>query len=107
MSSNNAQVEADYRVQFNAALAKVYRPGSMETGVIECHGMINNNAGDAKMLRIMIGALTDKSILSHSTEFRNYTAMGFHAAMFGYLASVYKTQLLDPLDRPPSTTKTF
>ena len=59
------------------------------------------------MLRVFIGALTDKNLFTNSRDLSNFTAMGFHAAMFGYLASVYKENLLDPLDRPVSTKKTY
>jgi hypothetical protein len=30
----------------------------------------------------------------------------FHAQMFGYLAQCFKTDLKDPLDKPPSLAKT-
>jgi hypothetical protein len=33
--------------------------------------------------------------------------MGFHAAMFGYLARVFKKDMLYSLDRPPTHRRTF
>jgi hypothetical protein len=31
----------------------------------------------------------------------------YHAQMFGYLAEAFKTELKDPLDKPPSLVKTL
>ena len=59
------------------------------------------------MVRIVIGALTDASILANPSAGKNYTAMGFHAAMFGYLARIFKNGLVDPLDKPSTRKKTF
>jgi len=78
------------RAAFQQALAKVYLPNSVETGVVECHRMINHYSQDPKMLRIFISTLTDKTILQQDRDPKNHSAMGFHAAMFGYLASTYQ-----------------
>ena len=31
----------------------------------------------------------------------------FHAQMFGYMAKCFKTELKDPLDKPPSLIRTL
>jgi hypothetical protein len=77
----------------------------METGVVECHRLIRNNSEDRKMVRIAIGALTDKTLLAQAGS--NFLAMGFHAAMFGYLASIFKKEMVDSIDKPASRKKTL
>ena len=56
------------------------------------------------MVRIVIGALTDKAVLKTNT---NVVGMSFHAAMFGELAKFFKLDMVDPLDKPPSVRKTY
>lgn len=74
-------------------------------GVTECHRLMQENSHDRKSVRVFIGSLTDKSIVaSHST---NVTSMAFHAAMFGYLATMFKKNMIDNLDKAPSRIKTY
>jgi len=56
------------------------------------------------MVRIVIGALTDKAVLKTNT---NVVGMSFHAAMFGELAKFFKLDMVDPLDKPGRRASTF
>jgi len=80
---------------------------TMETGMTDCHNMIREYSDSPQMVRIVIGALTDAGILANPSAGKNYTAMGFHAAMFGYLSRIFGNKLIDTLDVPPSTYKTY
>jgi hypothetical protein len=77
----------------------------MEAGVKECHKLIRDNSEDRQMVRIVIAALTDKTVLAQGSG--NFTATGFHAAMFGYLARIFKKDMVDSLDKPASRKKTL
>jgi len=56
------------------------------------------------MVRIVIGALTDKAVLKTNT---NVVGMSFHAAMFGELAKFFKLDMVDPLDKPGRRASTL
>lgn len=74
-------------------------------GVTECHRLMQENNTDRACVRLFIGCLTDKNtIITQST---NVTSMALHAAMFGYLSTVFKKSLIDPLDRAPNRDKTY
>jgi hypothetical protein len=79
-------------------LVKLYDPSTMDRGVLDCHRMIREHQDDPQLVRIVIGALTDKGIMKGLYTGQNYTAMGYHAAMFGYLARIVKKGLMDTLD---------
>ena len=73
----------------------------------DCHRIIREGDDDRAIVRIVIGALTDKSILGKPEAGKNYTAMGIHAAMFGYLAKTFKHNMIDPIMRPASRKRTY
>ena len=54
-----------------------------------------------------MGSLTDRNLLTKLYAGKNYTAMGYHAAMFGYLARVVQKGLMDTKDQMPSLKKTL
>ena len=94
----------EVRVEFNLALARVYKPASQKKGVDQCHEMISANREDRQALRVFMGALTDKSLLQGNPK---AMAVAFHASMFGQLAKNFKQNFVDPLDKPGKRTKTF
>lgn len=65
---------------------------------------MRENFDDRQLVRIVIGALTDKAVLKTNT---NVTGMAFHAAMFGELAQIFKTNMVDPLDKPGRRLSTY
>jgi hypothetical protein len=88
-------------------LVKLYEPTTMDRGVLDCHRLIREHVDDPQLVRIVMGALTDKTILTQLYTGKNYTAMGYHAAMFGYLARIVQKGLMDTLDQMPSLKKTL
>ena len=56
------------------------------------------------MVRIAISALTDRNTTQNCN---NLTAMAFHASLFGFLAKMFTTEMIDTLDKPESKVKTF
>ena len=48
--------------------------------------------------------LTDKDMLPTEREDKFYLGAAMHAAMFGYLAKTYKTNMVNPLDRTREKT---
>jgi hypothetical protein len=56
-------------------------------GVTECHRLIAENCTDRQSVRVFIGSLTDKTTIA--TQATNVTSMALHAAMFGYMATMF------------------
>jgi len=56
--------------------------------VLDCHKIIREQSEEPKLVRLVMGSLTDRNLLTKLYAGKNYTAMGYHAAMFGYLARV-------------------
>jgi len=75
------------RVDFNLALARVYKPASQKKGVDQCNKMIEESSDDRQVLRVFMGALTDKTLLAGKPS---SMAVAFHASMFGFLAKAFK-----------------
>jgi hypothetical protein len=69
------------------ALARVYKPASQKKGVDQCHKMIEESSDDRQLLRVFMGALTDKTLLTGQPK---SMAIAFHASMFGFLAKSFK-----------------
>jgi len=95
---------SDIRIAFNQNLSRIYNPSTFEKAVRECHRLIRENNNDRQMVRVVIGALTDKDVTKNAT---NMTAMGFHASMFGFLAKEFGKDLVDSLDKPGTRAKTY
>jgi hypothetical protein len=74
-------------------------------GVTECHRLMQENSNDRRCVRLFIGSLTDRSIVASQST--NVTSMAFHAAMFGYLATMFKKNMIDNLDKAPSRDRTY
>ena len=83
--SNNgvAQSLSDLRLAFNQNLARVYNNATQDKGISECHKIMKENSEDRGVVRLVIGALTDKQVIKGHEK--NANAMGFHASMFGFL----------------------
>ncbi len=77
----------------------------MEAGVTTCHQVIRENSEDRQALKIIISALTDKVIFVDPISEKNTTAIGIHAAMFGFLAENFGTNMVNPTDK--NRKKTF
>lgn len=86
----------EVRIAFNLNLARIYQPAAQQKGFQECHNLIKEHADDEQMVRVVIGALTDKSFVGVK-EKGNDQAKGFHASMFGTLASIFKIRMIDHL----------
>lgn len=93
------------RVDFNLALARIYKPESQEKGVIQCQEMLEQGGENSKLFRIFMGALLDKSLLKTGTQ--SAYPMSFHASLFGDMAKSFKTNFKDPIDKPAKRTKTY
>jgi hypothetical protein len=52
----------------------------------------------------MLGVLCDKTTLAANEK--KTMGLMYHVQMFGYLAQYFKTDLRDPLDKPPDVVKT-
>ena len=96
----------ELRNKFLPCLAKIYDNATQQDGVIRCHTMIKENSDNAESLRVILGALCDKSLQTANADKKPQGLM-FHVQMFGFLAQQFKTELKDPLDRPPSLPKTI
>ena len=53
----------EVRIEFNANLAKLYKPATQQKGLTACHSLIAEHKNEPKMVRVAIGALTDKTNL--------------------------------------------
>jgi len=90
----------ELRNNFQRSLGKLNDNDTKEVGFQEIKAMISsNNTGEA--LRIYIGLL--------SFYYNNCTqsAKEIQVLLIGYMASVYRDSLLDPLDKPPNLMKTI
>jgi hypothetical protein len=87
-------------------LAKVYENDTKKDGVLGCHRIIQRNCDNPAVLRVVLGALCDRGSQLANADKKPHGLM-FHAQMFGYLAKCFKTDLKDPLDKPPSLIKTI
>ncbi len=87
-------------------LSKVYDNATKKDGVLSCHRIIQKYCDDPNVLRIIIGALCDKSSVTANAQKKMHGLM-FHAQMFGYLSQCFKTEMKDPIDKPPSLVKTI
>jgi len=68
--------------------------------------MIKENSLDPEALRVILAALCDKTLATTHADKKPQGLM-FHVQMFGFLAQQFKTEMQDPLDKPPSLAKTI
>lgn len=111
MAAKNIPKEAkesvtELRNEFMMNLAKVYDNDTKKDGVLGCHRIITRHSENPAALRVILGALCDRSSQAANSDKKPHGLM-FHAQMFGYLAKCFKTELKDPLDKPPSLIKTI
>ena len=107
-SANTAKARdarSDLRVKFNLALARVYQHAAHENGVGDCHRLMEEYCDRRENLRIFMSLLTDKTLVVGTSSY--VVGKALHASLFGMLAGVFKSELIDPLDKPPSKRKTF
>lgn len=71
-----------------------------------CHMIIRQNNDSPQALRVILGVLCDRSTLAAQEQAKNPNSLMFHVELFGELAKSFKTELLDPVDKIPSVTKT-
>jgi len=70
--------------------------------VTECHKIIQTNSDSPQSLRVILGILQEQS-----KQVTEGAGKEVYALLFGYLGKVWKGELKDPLDRPPSLNKTI
>ena len=85
---------------FQESLNKISKNDTKEVGMNECKKIIENNS-DQGSLRVYLSLLCEKHKNSTTSN------KELQVLLFGHLAKVYKTELLDPLDKPPNLLKTI
>lgn len=98
---------SDVGIAFNQQLARIYNPSTQTPAVEECIRLINENSSNRQMVRIVIGALTDKDLTNSKTSYSANNALGFHASLFGRLAFAFKDDMIDPIDKPATRLNTW
>lgn len=100
----------DMRIAFNLNLARLYNSATQQKGMIECKKLMAEYSSEGQvrqMVRIVLGALTDKSLVTSASNSANYMSLGLHASLFGELAQICKKDMIDPIDKVPNRRKTF
>ena len=98
-------------IQFNKNLARVYDRGSHQSGVTDCHQMLQQHCAMIESVPIFLKALLDKAVptLAKDGEKASYNHVVFaaHIGLLGRMASLYKFGLVDATrDSDPSVAKT-
>ena len=88
------------RNKFQINLGKLNSNSTKEVAFSQLKNIISNNATQ-DALRVYIGAL------SSYDQNSSLTAKEILALLYGYIANVYKENLMDPLDKPPNIIKTI
>eukprot|EP00826_Nyctotherus_ovalis_P025491 TRINITY_DN1976_c0_g5_i1.p1 TRINITY_DN1976_c0_g5~~TRINITY_DN1976_c0_g5_i1.p1 ORF type:complete len:222 (+),score=39.36 TRINITY_DN1976_c0_g5_i1:72-737(+) len=87
------------RNSFRKALTKLSSNETKDIAIRELQKLIGENA-TSEALRIFLAALTEQN------KPINTLAKEAHIALLGYVASVFKEEMVDALDKPPSLLKT-
>ena len=87
------------RSDFQQALSKLYRTDTLDLAMNELKTLIMNN-NTPSSLRVFLSSLTEYK------KIPTPTAQECEVSLFGYIASQYKENLIDPLDKNPSLLKT-
>ncbi len=87
------------RKSFQVSLNKLSSNDTKEIGYQECKRVIDFNT-DPACLRIYLSLLCERHKNSTTSN------KELQILLFGHLARVYRGNLLDPLDKPPSLLKT-
>ena len=85
---------------FQHFLGKLNDKNTTEISFKKCKEIIEKNCHQ-EALRIYLRAL------SSLTSTTNVTAKEYYALLYGFISSVYKENLMDPLDMPPNIIKTI
>ena len=98
-------------IEFNKHLVRVYDRGSHQSGVADCHQMLQQHCTMIESVPIFLKALLDKSVptLAKDGEKASYNHVVFtaHIGLIGRMASLYKFGLVDATrDSDPSVAKT-
>jgi len=88
----------DVRQAFQVGLNKIANAQTREIGLKEIQGIILTN-NSPNNLRVYFSSLKDLK-RHHDAATKEVEVL-----IFGYIATVYKTNLLDPLDKPPNLLK--
>eukprot|EP00347_Sterkiella_histriomuscorum_P007209 403349842 len=86
----------DLRNEFQLQLAKVYENHTRKEGTQACFRIIQRNVDNPQALRVILGALCDRSSQVANSDKKPQGLM-FHVQMFGFVAKCFKTELIDPL----------
>lgn len=99
ISSNNSLI-----TKFQICLGKLNDNSTKEVAFTEIKNMILKNYPSQNALRSYL------SVLNSTTSQTNHmtaSAKELHCLIYGFIASVYTFNLLDPLDHPPNLLKTI
>ena len=88
------------RNKIQPILGKLNDNTTKEVAFTQLKNIISSNSSQAA-LRVYIGALSSY----HNNS--NQTAKEILALLYGYIATIYKENLMDPLDKPPNIIKTI
>ena len=88
------------RNKIQPILGKLNDNTTKEVAFTQLKNIISSNTSQAA-LRVYIGALSSY----HNNS--NQTAKEILALLYGYIATIYKENLMDPLDKPPNIIKTI
>jgi len=99
-NTNSKTINAELRNTFSRYLGKLNDNHTVDVGFNEIKKMIDK-FNSAEALRIYIGSL---SILNKNST---HQAKEVQALIVGYIASKYRDNLIDPLDKPGNVLKTI
>ena len=88
------------RNKIQPILGKLNDNNTKEVAFTQLKNIISSNSSQSA-LRVYIGALSSYNNNS------NQTAKEILALLYGYIATIYKENLMDPLDKPPNIIKTI
>ena len=85
----------ELRKEFINSLEKLSDNNTREIGYKDLKQLIQNNSNSYQALRIYLN-----SLLNFQTQ--NLKAKEIIILLYGYIGQIYKNNLLDPIDHPPS-----
>ena len=93
-------------MQLYKSIIKLNDDNLIEEGITELQNLIKNNDNQAS-LRTYIQILSPTKNLSKKDDFSTVSAKKIKVLLLGYITSIYKSNLLDPLDQPNSLLNTI
>ena len=94
------------KMQLYKSIIKLNDDNLIEEGITELQNLIKNNDNQAS-LRTYIQILSPTKNLSKKDDFSTVSAKKIKVLLLGYITSIYKSNLLDPLDQPNSLLNTI